>query len=192
MLSGKFSLQWVNDSTLKRPMGSVRFNLRDVQGLGEGLTCTALHLDQVHIIFVPSAAPILASLFRSGDGPSVRWRAEGQFLNVLLTSGERYILATRPTTAGTTQDTQVSRPEQTLVYRVSLANTPYTGAPEKEFWCRSYRPIRDTPAAQHLQDVSEIQVDLFWPLLQGDPNAIWWAIPDYRIQRVICEFSFHS
>ena len=192
-MTGKFSLQWINSGTSRnRPMNSVRFNIRDVQGLGEGLTCEALHVDQLHIIFVPSNSPALTGLFRSGDGINVRWRAEAQLVNVRLTPGERYVLATRGTTApSTVNDTTVVAPQLSAAYSASFCNTPYTGAPQEEFWCRSYRPVRDLPAARHLQGVSQLQIDLLWPLLQGNPEAIHWAIPDYRIDRVVVDFSYH-
>ena len=173
-------------------MNTVRFNLRDVQGMAQGLTCEALHVDQVHIIFVPSNSPALTGLFRSGDGTNVRWRAEAQLVNIRLDPGERYTLATRATNAPrTSSDTTVVGAQQSTTYSASLANTPYTGAPQEEFWCRSYRPVRDLPAARHLQGVSELQIDLLWPLLQGNPDAIHWEIPDYRIDRVVVDFSYH-
>ena len=82
-------------------------------------------------------------------------------------------------------------PNHSLTYSASLQVTPYTGLPEEDVWCRTYRPLRDIPVANDLVDCSELQLDLLWPLLQGDPiNTVWWAVPDYRMLRVTCDFSY--
>lgn len=168
-------------------MNQVRFNVRNVQdGMSEdGLTCESLYIDQIHIIFVPMNDPVLVDKFRDGDSDQLRWRAEMQVVNIRLNPGERYSLQTRDPVVTDTA------PAVAHMYSASLTQTPYTGAPEEDYWCRTYRPIRDLPAAQNLNRVSDLEVELLWPLLQGDPSVVWWKIPDYRIFHVLVDFSYH-
>lgn len=197
MASGKFSLQWVNNTDHTRPMGSARFNLRDSlasQGEG-GLTCGRLHLDQVHIHFRPpgtATSPVIADdEFTRGDNRDLEWVNETLQLYVRITPGERYTLYTSPkeTPAYQTSDT-MPHPQRSLVYSAALSAGYATSGDGDDTFCKTYRPIRDLPVLYHASNLSEIQVDLLWPLLQGDPSAAWWGVPEYRILRVICEFSY--
>lgn len=203
MTTGKFSLQWVNTSDFKRPMSSMRFNLRDamVGGSGEsGLTCGRLHLDQVHVQFRPSkkadgSVNITDAELRPGDSRDYDWTTETLQLYVRITPGERHTLYTSgPTTNGSTSDfgnSMVPHPQRSLVYSVALGAAHSTAATTSDAHCRSYRPIRDLPVLRDSTGLTDIQIDLFWPLLQGDhTNAVWWSVPDYRILRVLCEFSY--
>lgn len=191
-MPGKFSLQWTNTGASRnKSMNSVRFNIRDVQGNAGGLTCDALHVDQVHIWFTPSNDTSLTSLFQTGDDANKQWRAEAQSLHVRLTPGERFSLHTRPTSAAVTEDDMVTYPVAHQTYSASLCYTPGTGADAVDYWCRNYRPTRDLPAAVGLMGVSELQVDLLWPLLQGDSSVGFTSIPNYRISRVLVDFSYH-
>lgn len=189
--SGKFSLQWINRADGSRPMGQVRFNLRDHLSWGT-LTCDTLHLDQVHVQFQPNDRIPDAAL-RPPDSKDFDWQAETLQLYVRITPGHRHTLYNQsdPVTAAAGQGGgQLT--QRSLVYSSALSASPYTGATGgTDAYCRSYRPIRDLPVSTNLLGVSEIQVDLLWPLLQGGPaNAVWWNVPDYRIVRVLCEFSF--
>lgn len=198
MTTGKFSLQWVNDtaSGFTRPMTSVRFNLRDPQGgwglhgpSAGGLACERLHLDQVHIQFRPTT-DIRIDEFRAGDDDKKDWRAETQEVYVRCTPGTRHPLLTRSLRQSISQES-VREPNHSLTYSAALQVVPYTGLAEEDVWCRTYRPLRDLPVATDLSDCSELQVDLLWPLLQGHVmETAWWNVPDYRILRVICDFSY--
>lgn len=190
MTSGKFSLQWVNDGTFKRPMSSCRFNLRDVlspYGMA-GLTCRRLHLDQVHIQFRPSklsdgTANIQDDEFRTGDNRNYDWTNETLQLYVRVTPGESFVMYTLPAHS--------NEPERSLVYSAAMSAGYSTSATVPDAYCRTYRPIRDIPVLNHAHLLSELKVDLLWPLLQGDPaKTVWWSVPDYRLLRVTCEFSF--
>lgn len=192
MASGKFSLQWVNQSDNKRPMSTARFNLRDAltaYGLS-GLTCRHLHLDQVHIQFRPSkladgTANIQDAEFRTGDSRNYDWTNETLQLYVRLTPGEEFVLYTIPAYSPSA--------ERSLVYSSALTAAHSTSATVPDAYCRTYRPIRDLPVLNDVHLLSELKVDLLWPLLQGDPDkTVWWSVPDYRILRVICEFSYES
>lgn len=203
MTSGRFALQWVNDNGrfYLRPMGSAVFTLRDALSVdtGEGgLTCGRLHLDQVVIHFRPTT-DIGSGEFRPGDSSEYDWRAETQLLYVRTTPGARHTLYTDGVPSrtdinqGVDGTTGTGRAAQrSLVYTTSLTPVPYTGLVAEDPWCRTYRPVRDLPILQHVANLSEIQLDLFWPLLQGDPGTAWWQVPDYRILRVVCEFSYTS
>lgn len=189
----RFSLMWVNDSTThQRPMSSCRMTLRDAGGDAQGqspggLTCGALYLDQVHIQFRPSEE-IAAGEFQPGDSADKSWRAETMELYVRTSPGRRsvcYVLGAQDPV----QDAHGSvRPHVSLVYTAALHLVPDVGGSEG-LSCRSYRPLRDLPIATNLQNVSELTVDLLWPLLQADPRTATWYVPNYRILRVVCDFT---
>lgn len=203
-MSGKFSLQWINDrdQAFQLPMGSVRFNLREPLGTGMsttlgggGLGGARLHLDQVHIQFRPTTDIALGE-FRPGDDDKKDWRAETQALYVRCTPGERYPLLTRMVPSSLPFEERVHQnpsrfASHSLTFSAALNVVPFTGLPDEDVWCRTYRPVRDLPVVAELGSCSEIQLDLLWPLLQGDPaHTTWWTVPDYRILRVICDFSY--
>lgn len=194
----RFSLMWVNDPvTHQRPMSSCRMTLRDAGGdaLGQshgGLTCSALYLDQVHIQFRPET-DIATGEFQAGDDATKPWLAETTELYVRTSPGRRSVCYTLgasdpvPDTPGHTVQPKVS-----LVYTAALSLVPDKGGLHGEnVYNRTYRPLRDLPVATHLQNVSELTVDLLWPLLQADPRIASWYVPNYRIHRVLCEFSAH-
>ena len=186
----RFSIQWVNDATHQRPMSTCRMTLRDAGGdaLGQstgGLTCGALYLDQVTVEMRP-VADIGSTEFQEGDDAARDWWGPTTELYVRTSPGRRsvgYVLgATDPvlTTDGTVQ------PRASLVYTTALGLTPDGG------WVRTFRPLRDLPIATHLYNVSEVTVDLLWPLLQADKvNHHTWYVPNYRIARVLCDFTAH-
>lgn len=193
MTSGKFSLQWVNDNTHQKSMNTAVFTLRDTLNpyTGDGgLTCERLHLDQVHIHFRPTTE-IGTAEYRTGDNTDLDWRAETQQLYVRLNPGVRYVLYTDGTSNIRTEETG-RHTQRSLVYSAALSVGPGTGLSSEDVWVRTYRPVRDLPVLTHVANLSELQVDLLWPLLQGDSGAAWWSVPDYRILRVIAEFSFAS
>lgn len=193
----RFSLMWVNDSAsnYSRPMSTCRMNLRDAGGdaagqSGGGLTCEALYLDQVHIQFRPESN-IASTEFMTGDDATKNWRAETAELYARISPGRRSVCytlgATQPLPTSGSESVAV-QPRASLVYTTALHVTPHMGGNE-DLYCRTYRPLRDLPVATRLQNVCELTVDLLWPLLQGDPRAAAWFVPNYRIMRVICDFT---
>lgn len=188
-------MMWVNDpNTYKRPMSSCRMTLRDAGGdaFGQqdgGLTCSALYLDQVHIQFRPSEN-ITTTEFVDGDTKDKSWRAETLELYVRTSPGRRSVCYTQGATNPIPSDASgtITRPRVSLVYTAPFFHVPDVGGSEA-LHCRTYRPLRDLPIATYLQNVSELTVDLLWPLLQADPRAAKWYVPDYRILRVVCDFT---
>lgn len=194
MATGKFSLQWVNDFNYKRPMNTARFNLRDaLSAQGEaGLTCRQLFLDQVHIQFRPTP-DIKATEYRVGDSDTLDWINESLQLYVRLTPGVRHTLYTSGVPHNEAEGSSTSNPQRSLVYSAALCSAWATSGDGDDTFCKSYRPVRDLPVLVNGNQVSELQVDLLWPLMQGDPTRMaWWSMPDYRMIRIICEFSFVS
>lgn len=189
--TGKFALQWIQqDPTRSRSMNTVRFNVREIQCAGgQGLTCEGLHLDRLLVWYTPNDAAILTGKFLGTDTNLKTWRAETKIVNIRVTPGERFTLLTRSKTS-TDEDT-VTHPTTHLIYSGSLHETPYTGGLNEDYWCRSYTPTRDSPVARNLHQVTELQLDLLWPLLQGDPTAPFPFVPEYRLERVLAEFSYH-
>lgn len=189
----RFSLMWVNDpDTHQRPMSSVRMTLRDAGGdaLGQsagGLTCGALHLDQVHIQFRPTQ-DIAPGEFQPGDDASRNWRAETLELYVRTSPGRRSVCYTLGAKKPVQSSDGTVMPDVSLVYTAALFHVPDVGGTESTY-SRTYRPLRDLPIATHLHGVSELTVDLLWPLLQSDPTNPSWYVPNYRIHRVICDFT---
>jgi hypothetical protein len=187
--TGKFALQWIQSTAPVRTqsMNAVRFNIREIQHPGgQGLTCEGLHLDLLHIWFVPNAQ---IPAFEGSDSVDKTWRAETKVVNVALSPGERHSLLTRNKI--TTEDATVSHPTAHQQYSVTMHDTAYTGGVNEDYWCRTYAPTRDSPAARDLRHVTEIQIELLWPLLQGDVAAAFPSVPNYRLERVLAEFSYH-
>lgn len=191
----RFSLMWVNDPTThSRPMSRCRMILRDAGGdaLGQssgGLTCGALYLDQVDVQFRPTA-DIGSTEFQSGDNATRDWRDETTSLYVRTSPGRRSVCYT----LGAQEPLQTSSdgaviPRTSLIYTTSLHIVPEASTSEL---VRTYRPLRDLPIATQLTNVSDLTVDLLWPLLQGKsvgPGE--WFVPDYRLDRVLCDFTAH-
>lgn len=191
--TGKFSLQWIQRNPERsQSMNSVSFNVRDVQtNGGQGLTCEALYLDQLHVWYTPHDSTRLVGKFQGTDDNTKTWRTESNIVHVRVTPGERYTLLTRPSTS--TDNEMVTQPVQHQVYSVSLHDTPYTGGTNEDYWSRTYAPHRDSPVSRNLFCVSEIQLDLLWPLMQGmtASEIPFPYMPGYRIERVLAEFSYH-
>lgn len=170
-----FTLMWTNNATHSDVMTSRRVLMRTWSAPG-GITCKNLHLDQVFIIFRPTSD--IASLeFKTGDDDTKTWRAETLQLYVRMDPGNEY-----PVFEGT----QGSTP---LTYSCAMAVTPDVEGVE-DYWCRSYRPLRDLPVATDLHGCTEMRVELLFPTLFRNPTpGTLEQIPDYRILKVICHFS---
>lgn len=189
----RFSMMWVNDPiTHQRPMSTCRMTLRDAGGdaLGQshgGLTCAALHLDQVLVQFRPTTS-IAPTEYQANDHATKTWRDETTELYVRTSPGRRSVCYTLAgpdpiqTSDGTVQ------PRVGLVYTAALHVVPEAS---ESTLVRTYRPLRDLPVATLLDNVSELTVDLLWPLLQGNPATTpgSWYVPNYRIERVVCDFT---
>lgn len=190
----RFSLQWVNDpATHLRPMSTCRVTLRDAGGdaLGQspgGLTCGSLYLDQV-IVELRPASEIDPAEFRDGDDAARDWLGPTSELYVRTSPGRRSVGYVLGATDAIQQPDGAIQPRANLVYTTALHAVPdSTGNPLQ----RAYRPLRDLPIATHLFNVSELTVDLLWPLLQADRTRHpTWYVPNYRIHRVLCDFTAH-
>lgn len=189
----KFTLMWSNNATFTRTqMSKQNFTLRDHIGGGDashgGLTGKALHLDQVHIWFRPSAM-ITAPEFVTGDSADYNWRVETYQLLVRVTPGQKFTYYTieQGTQGGDTVTSR--RPERNVIYSTAMAVTPAVQGAE-DYWCRTYRPIRDMPVSVDLENVSQLSVEMMFPMLfQAIGDTDYTSVPDYRILRVVFEFS---
>lgn len=173
-------------------MNSVRFSLRDaLSEHGEGgLTCDKLYLDQVHIHFRPST-DIANDEYMPGDKKQLDWVDETLQLYVRMSPGTRHTLYTSGIPSMEVDPSVVPHPQRSLVYSAALSASYATSADGDDSYCRTYRPVRDLPVLENVSRLSDLRVDLLWPLLQGDPSGTaWWSVPNYRFYRVICEFSF--
>lgn len=179
--SAHFSVMWSNnDQNWDRSMTEHALTLRDA------ISCSKLHLDQVHIIFRPSS-DIPSTQFVPGDTSTLTWRAETSQLLVRTTPGERHHLYATSSDDTTSNDVmrQVHRP---VTYSAALTVTPDSEGAE-DMWCRTYRPVRDLPVAHHLFNTTELRIELLFPLLMEDTRTTLKQIPNYRIIKVLCEFS---
>ena len=193
--SRKFSVMWSNNLTNTRPMSEFRVTLRDAigetvqQGTHGGITCDQLHLDQVHIQFRPTG-DITADEFIAGDSSTLHWRPETMELYVQTTPGVRHSMFTQAVqNADGVSDGTLVQPHRSLQYSSAMFLTGYAGNEAEDYWLRTYRPLRDLPVAYELRTVSELTIELLWPLLQGDSRVAANRIPDYRIWKVVCDFS---
>ena len=184
---------WSNNrSSYDRPISSHSLTLRDVMGSdsagSSGLTCQRLYLDQVVIMFRPTI-DISLSEFASNDGSQYNWHVETTNLLVRTRPGQEnafYVVDQSQSASGSTYH----KPHNRLLY-----SNAYTVAPQiegsEDYWCRTYRPVRDYPVAVQLQNVAELTVDLFYPMLyNGVLNN--FQVPDYRILDVICDFTIEE
>lgn len=188
----RFSLLWINDpSTHQRPMSTCRMVLRDAGGdaVGQspgGLTCGSLFLDQV-IVELRAVADIAPSEYQNGDTNAVDWWGPTTELYVRTTPGRRSVCYTLGADEPVQSTDGTVQPRASMIY-----TTPLTVVTDASGYGhqRTYRPLRDLPIATHLQNVSEITVDLLWPLLESDRTShpIWY-VPNYRIDRVLCDFT---
>lgn len=170
-----FTLQWTNNATHTEPMTSKRIGMR-TWTWPWGLTCKRLYLDQVFIVFRPTAE-IQSTEFVPGDSATQNWKAETMQLYVRSDPGHEH-----PVFA----EGQGYRP---LTYSCALAITPDVEGSE-DYWCRTYRPLRDVPIATGLNGCTEFSMELLFPTLFVDPTPqSLEQIPSYRILKVICHFS---
>lgn len=170
-------------------MSSHSFTLRDIMGSdyagSGGLTCKYLYLDQVVIMFRPTA-DIVVTEFASNDGSQYNWHIETTNLLVRTHPGQEHSFCVVDQSQSSSA-TRCHKPSHRLLYSNAYTVAPQIEGPE-DYWCRTYRPVRDHPVAVYLQNVAELTVDLLFPLLyNGTLNT--FQVPDYRILDVICEFT---
>lgn len=186
--SYQFAIMWRNNSTYSRPMSSYTVTLRDGGGTNNlaGITAKSLHLDQVHIIFRPTSD---MTTFEIGDDINSNWRMETTQLMVRTNPGNQHILYA--TNSDQPESMSVVRePMRSVIYSAALMVTPDIDGVE-DYWCRTYRTTRDLPVAENLINVSELNIELIFPLLFAD-NLRSTHVPNNRIIKVLCEFSVNQ
>lgn len=170
-----FTLTWSNNNTYTAKMTDKRVGMR-TWAWPYGITCKRLHLDQVFIVFRPSD-DIADSEVTTGDSKDNTWRAETMQLYVRTDPGHEH-----PVFA----ELEGHRP---LTYSCALTLAPDVEGVE-DYWCRTYRPLRDVPIATGLNGCTQMRVELLFPILfRNTTPGTLEQIPDYRILNVICHFS---
>lgn len=170
-----FTLLWSNNASKTEKMTSKRMTMR-TWSWPWGITAKRLHLDQVFIIFRPTT-DIGAQEFTAGDDATKSWRAETMQLYVRTDPGHEHPVFS---------ESPGYRP---LTYSSALTLCPDVEGSE-DYWCRTYRPLRDVPIATGLNGCTEMNIELLFPALFKDPTPeSLEQIPDYRILKVICHFS---
>lgn len=199
MAHAQFSVLWSNNASHTRNMSRHRITLRGMNDpQGYGFTARNLHLDQVHIIFRPNA-DITPSEYTQGDSNTKTWRAETAHLFVRTMPGNQYPCFSTGTQDGlsggevtgthaSTGTTTTREPCRSLVYSTALSLVPNVEGDE-DYWCRTYRPVRDLPLASFVNNASELSIELLFPLLFNDTTSPFTEVPNYRILKVLCEFS---
>lgn len=178
----KFSVLWSNNDTYTRPMSIQTLTLR------KGLTCRHLHLDQVTVLFRPSA-DIGSTEFQMGDNADLPWRVETAQLMVRIRPGVEHLLYTANSDVPL-NEVIIKQPTQSLTYSSSLSLVPNVEGLE-DYWQRSYRPVRDCPVSNDLNATSQLEIQLLFPYLFTNISGplTYTTVPDYRILKVYCEFS---
>lgn len=174
------SIMWSNNGAYTRAMTRYGVNLPN-----DPLDCAKLHLDQVHIIYRPTAD---ISSFTTGDDNTKTWRAETSQLYVRTTPGDRHTLYAVSSTNPVNESSASTNVVMPVTYSSALTVVPDTEGSE-DLWCRTYRPIRDLPVATDVRNCRELIIELLFPLLMADHRTTLTQIPDYRIIKVLCEFS---
>lgn len=184
--SQKFSVVWSNNETRTRSMSQHVLTLR------KGITCSNLHLDQVTVLFRPSS-DIQPAEYLPGDDGTFSWRVETAQLMVRIRPGVEHVFyAVNGDTTNT--DMFIKQPNESLIYSCSMCIAPNVEGVE-DYWQRTYRPVRDIPVSRNLNDISEIDIQLLFPLLfttTSTSGIKYSSVPDYRILKVYCEFSLDS
>lgn len=189
----QFSVLWNNNAQYNRPMSHQTFTLRDAGGPGQihGLTAKELHLDQVTVWFRPSDR-IDPSEFAPGDGVAYSWTGETRELLVRTRPGHRFTMHAITNEGSQHMDQETIRePLRSIQYSAALSQVPNGGTSSDTTtkWIRAYRPVRDLPVAQNLSGVSEVEIELLWPALFADGEMIYQKVPDYRILKILAQFS---
>jgi hypothetical protein len=196
----RFSVMWMNipHAPWNRTMSQHSFPIRDLLPLARDhpLETWDVYLDQVHLILNPpnivNAAinDLTLPALASGDALNLDFRSETYQLMVRFEpNGERNVLYTEAALDPNRTD-RVASMIVPLVYSSSLFLTPSVDSGDQ--YNRVYRPIRDLPIAQNLSasfNSGPLTVELLWPILVANSPGILQAIPNYRILRVICDFS---
>lgn len=101
---------------------------------------------------------------------------------------EHLLYAVNADTAST--DMFIKQPAQSLIYSSSMCLAPNVEGVE-DYWQRTYRPVRDLPVSNNLNEVTEIDIQLLFPLLFTNTSGTmkYTQVPNYRILKVYCEFS---
>jgi hypothetical protein len=167
-----FTMMWTNNATHTEKMTKQTVSMR-TWSHPWGLTCKKLHLDQVYVIFRPTTD---ITTFSLGDDNTKSWRTETIQLYVRTNPGNEYPLF---------HNADKSRP---LTYTQALTLTPDIEGSE-DYWCRTYRPLRDVPICQGINGCTEMNIELIFPTLFLNTPSSLEQIPDYRILKVICHFS---
>lgn len=189
----QFSVMWSNNGSHTRPMSHQTVTLRDAGGPGQlhGLSAKELHLDQVTVWFRPSDQ-IATGEFVTGDTVDFSWTGETRELMVRTRPGHQFALhAVSNIGSDHMGEDTIREPQRSLQYSVAMSQVPNTGslADATARWIRTYRPIRDLPLFENLTCVSELEIELLWPALFADKDMPYQKVPDYRILKVLCQFS---
>lgn len=196
----RFSVMWMNHPvTWDREMSRHVFPIRDWLPTTAGRTVDPyeawdVYLDQVHLVMNPTEALVAADAdpanpftWATGDNGTLDFRVEtNQLLVRFEPNGERHILYTESATDPNTSDS-VHNVIVPLMYSGSLSLVPNSG----DAYNRVYHPVRDLPIAQispH-QFGLPLSLELLWPILMGNAPEILSHVPNYRILRVMCDFS---
>lgn len=192
-MSAQFSVMWQNNPPhFNRPMSSHTFRLRDL-GLPmyDGVT---VHVDQITVIFRPIAGvgAIGDHEYVAPDSKDYAWHTETDQLLLRCTPGKRHHLyvGDDPAVASGTDGTDRQPTQRVAAYSAALAVIPHS-AQDESYWVRTYRPIRDLPVVQDTSQLTEWRLELVFPFLLGDREVLGTSVPDYRIHKVLCEFSVH-
>ena len=184
----KFSIMWANNAAMNRPMSRHTFRLRDLGHIF--LTKKdAVHLDHVYILFTP-LNNLTNAQFIPPDSRDLTLRGETMQLMVRTTPGVRHMFFTeRSDDKVMGEFDQVDVTTKATTYSSSLSITPDVEGTE-DYWCRTYRPIRDLPVIQDYEgDLTQLTIEFIWPIMLSNHRTVFQQIPDYRIYQVIVEFS---
>lgn len=189
-MSAQFSVMWQNNLQHNRPMSRHTFRLRDLGlPLYDGVT---VHVDQVTIIFRPTSGSgaIGDAEYVAPDSKEFPWHTETDQLMLRCSPGTRHTLYVGDDPSDAQNQEAASGVQRVCTYSAALAVTP-NQVGDESYWVRIYRPIRDIPVVQDTSNLSEWTLELFFPFLLGDKRVLRTSVPDYRIFKVLCEFSVH-
>jgi hypothetical protein len=157
-----------------------------------------IYLDQVHLILNPleeliaaDADPANPFVYTAGDSALYDFRVETYQLLVRFDpNGERHVMYTESVEDPNTSE-RVDNVITPVVYSSSMTLQTAVDAGEK--YNRIYRPVRpDQPIAQNVASYhfgSPLSVELLFPILFANETGILSYVPNYRILRVLCDFS---
>lgn len=169
--TGKFAFSWSNNAN-----GDAKMQSKTLRLPSGTLTCKELFVDRISMVMKPNAAILR---FDSPDHPNATWKAETQLLYLRLagnSTAQHPVYVYRDGADTQNYPSQMSNYSQSFTIESDVQG-------DQDYWATAYKPIRDYPIATDVNQMSEIDLTILFPMFGMN-------LPDYRVDTVLIEFSY--